>query len=171
MESNIQYLVDPNEALKEFYYDRRSVIGIMALTFIVQLLLTMLIIKYHISIFDTVKMIYPVVHRGDGHHLTMRITELHRKQIQEFIVVISLFNAAINILVFVFGLYAIYSKVLTHLQVFQVLQMIAILIDVLLTYLTIVNMFLLIIKCLLMFMTRNLITSLLTILILPLGAT
>ena len=92
-------------------------------------------------------------------------------QVQKFIVAISLFNVGVNLTVFMFEIYAIYSKALTNLQVFTVLQMITILIDVPLTFLTIVNIFLLIFKCLLILLTRQLVTNLLTLLILPLGAT
>ena len=102
--------------------------------------------------------------------MTVESTEMHTRQIQQFVVIITFSNAVINFAVFAFGVYALYSKMLTNLQVFQILLIIAILIDVLLTYLTIVNMLLLIIKCLLMFVTRHLVSSLLTLLILPLSS-
>ena len=140
----------------------------MAINFTLQLLLTILIIRYHLSILDFMKFVNPTL-KSEFMPSTIERREMHRRFVKEFIVVISLSNAVVNIIVFIFGLYAIYSKVLTNLQVFQVLLMISILFDVLLAYLTIVNVFILIIKCVLMFASRNLITSLLTILILPLG--
>lgn len=44
MENNAQYLVDPNEALKEFYTDRRLTLSTMLLSFMVQILMTVMII-------------------------------------------------------------------------------------------------------------------------------
>lgn len=84
--------------------------------------------------------------------------------------IMTMANAVINLAVLVFGLSAVYSKKLTNLQVYQIVLMMSIFVDVVLTYLTIVNMLQIIIKCLLLFLSRCLVTSLLTVLIMPLGA-
>ena len=57
LESNLQYLIEPAEAIKQYHKDKRRMLGMMALNFMMQLLMTILIIKYHVSIFTIVEML------------------------------------------------------------------------------------------------------------------
>lgn len=66
LENNIQYLVDPIQALRGYYKNRRVVLGMMALSFMLQLLMTVIIVRYHVSIFNFAKYLEPLmnIHRS-----------------------------------------------------------------------------------------------------------
>lgn len=91
----------------------------------------------------------------------------HVEEFRLFFETITKVSSALNVILYFFGFYSVYSHKATNYQIFVILLMISIFFGILLTYLNILNLMTFILKSVTYVYARYVLSQLYTILIIP----
>ena len=119
---NMDYLVEPDQAIKNYFEIRNYMYYILLLNVIFEALMTAYIIKNEMLILNNLKRIY-------------RLWRV--KDYQYFFEVITAANASFNAFMYVYGFYAVFSHKVTNYQIYLVILMITVFTGILMTYLNV----------------------------------
>lgn len=119
---NMEYLVEPDQAIKNYFEVRNHLYFILLLNLLFEALMTVYIVKNELEILNNLKRIYKFWHVRD---------------FQNFFEVITAANASINLVMYLFGFYAVFSHKVTNYQVYLVFLMVTVFTGILLTYINV----------------------------------
>lgn len=121
--SNLEYLIEPDNAVRSYNESRSYLYVLIAFNIIFEIMMTIYIFQNELQILKELQMIYQKY--------------WHLDQFKEFFELTTTANMTLNILLYTYGFYAIYSHKVTNYQVFLVMLMVSIFIGILLTYLNV----------------------------------
>lgn len=119
---NMDYLVEPDQAIKNYFDVRNHLYIILLLNMVFECLMTMYIVKNELEILTNLKRIYKFWHVRD---------------FQNFFEVITAANASINLVMYLYGFYTVFSHKVTNYQVYLVFLMVTVFTGILLTYINV----------------------------------
>ena len=119
---NMEYLVEPDQAIKNYFEVRNYLYFILLLNIIFEGLMTTYIVKNELEILQNLKRIYKFWHVRD---------------FQNFFEVITAANASINLVMFLFGFYTVFSHKVTNYQIYLIFLMVTVFTGILLTYINV----------------------------------
>jgi hypothetical protein len=117
--SNMEFLVDPENVLKDYFRSRLILLLIIWFNLTCEILLTFWVLKNEESILEHLFHIYKFVRQND-----FRI----------FFEGASVTSLGLNLLLYIYSSYAVYSHSVTKFQTFLILLMISVYGGILLTY-------------------------------------
>ena len=120
--SNLEYLVEPEIAIKQYFSNRSILYFLLALNLLFETLLTVYIAKNEQFIIRQLNQIYRF---------------WHVDEFQNFFEVVTGINAVLNTMMYLYGFYTVFSHKVTNYQIFNVILMISIFFGIMLTYLNV----------------------------------
>lgn len=141
----------------------------MAVGIVIELLMSFLLVQYKITVVNTLGYIYGLAAKpyGETNHGSEKASYNLNLDICQLIQIATVTNASFSFLVFLFGTHAVCSSKVTSIQIYQVMLMVSIFVEVMLSYLTVVNLLLFFIKCLTYICVRWVLNALFTVLVIP----
>jgi len=117
--SNLEYLVDPETSIKDYFTSRNVLYLVLALNIIFESLLTVFILKNEIFVLHQFNEIYRFYHFNDYKY---------------FFEVVTSMSISLNCMMYLYGFYTVFSHKVTNYQIFLIILMISIFVTILLTY-------------------------------------
>lgn len=119
---NLEYLVEPDQAIKNYFEVRNHLYFIMFLNLMFESFMTIYIVKNEIEILNNLKRIYRF---------------WHVKDFQNFFEVVTTVNASVNFVMYLYGFVTVFSHKVTNYQIYLVFLMVTIFTGILLTYINV----------------------------------
>lgn len=120
--NNLEYLVEPETAIKQYFSNRRVLYMLILMNLLFETLMTLYIIKNEEFIIKELNQIYRFWHLND---------------FRRFFETVTATSTAINVVLYFYGFYTVYSHRVTNYQLFTVLLMVSVFFGILLTYLNV----------------------------------
>ena len=150
--SNLEFIVEPDAALSQYFYHRI----ILFVLIMFNLFFEMGICVYTYRNSELIVTNLNTIYRG------WSLSEL-----SDFVMLTTYLNTVFNIIQYSFGFYAIFTHRVTNYQIFNILMLLSIFARVLLTYINILNILMVVLKCFTYVYSRFVLTLLFRVLILP----
>lgn len=128
----MEYLVEPETAIKQYFSNRKVLYLLILLNLLFETLMTIYIIKNEEFIIKELNQIYRFWHLND---------------FRRFFETVTAASSGINVILYFYGFYTVYSHKVTNYQLFTVLLMVSVFFGILLTYLNVLNLLMFLMKC------------------------
>ena len=150
--NNLEYLVDPDAAIKNYFSSRNVLYILLAMNTLLELLVTYYVMRHEAIILDELQKIYKLW------------------DVQSFrngFEMVTVMNTVFNSMLFAYGFYAVFSHRVTCYQLFLTLLLVSVFFEVLCAYINVFNILLFIFKCFSYIYSRHVLSQLFTVLIIP----
>ena len=150
--NNLEYLVEPESAIKNYFYSRNILYLLMFTNVMLQVLITYYVIRHEALILEELQRVYKI---------------WHLDRVKSGFEFVTMINTVFNSVLFAYGFYAVFSHRVTCYQIFMTMLLISIFFEVLSAYINVFNILLFIFKCFTYIYARHVLSQLFTVLIIP----
>lgn len=118
----MEYLVEPDQAIKNYFESRRYMFYVLVLNILFEAIMTMYIIKNEIILLNNLRKIYKFWRVRDYQYFFEALTTA---------------NASFNIIMYLYGFYAVHSHKVTNYQIYSAILLVTIFTGIMMTYINV----------------------------------
>lgn len=150
--NNLEYLVEPDVAIKSYFKARNIMYLLLALNLALEFVVTYYVMLHENVILAELERVY-------------RLWRVQR--FQNAFEILTAINLMLNGFLFAYGFFAVFSHRVTCYQTFMALLLVSVFFEVLCAYINVFNILLFIFKCFTYIYSRHALSLLFTVLIIP----